>query len=120
MISKELLSEVFGVEVKGEILVQKEYDEMNGGELEWDVICFNFSKYPLHYVAHKCKEWAYENEFDIRSYVGKYQDSNTWFGSVLITSINFEKLNHRGFVEFTESEAIFKACQWILDNKGTK
>lgn len=74
----------------------------------------------IYELAHKCKEWAFKNEFDIRSYIGIYQNSNIWFGGALLTSLNFDKPNYRGFMDFTEPEVIFKACQWILDNKDSQ
>jgi hypothetical protein len=72
----------------------------------------------IHELAHKCKEWAKSLDYRILSGYDDCDDMETW--TVLI--------NHRYgeggcscddfFEAETESEAIFQACQWILDNKG--
>lgn len=108
--SKALLCVVFCERVEDEVSISKAWDEMNGIDLEWDEISFNFRSYPLHYVVHKCKEWAYDNGFWIQAYVDGRSYLTTRYQTVPYT----EDIK---FKEATEPEAIFKACQYILDNK---
>lgn len=76
----------------------------------------------IHELAHKCKEWAIKQGYSLHSCIhddGSYEryysicdilkplyDSSCLFDTLLKTT----EAN-------TELEAIFKACQWILDNK---
>ncbi len=114
MISKELLSEVLGFSIgncwnDGVLIVWKE-DGM--------------SDINIYELAHKCKEWAnsfgydlYSHRFDANasySYLdldikGIYRDCEVW---------RFSGNYLEEFEGDTEAEAIFKACQWILDKKG--
>ena len=108
MISKELLSEVFGVDIKDDPKIGFAYDDVNGIELEWKEVRFNFISYPLDYVAHKCKEWAYINGNLIMSGLFVFEGHKD--GVAHIDGM-------QKWYAPTEPEAIFKACQWILDNK---
>ena len=105
-ISKELLSEVLSIKVfteisendygKNNILVYWEFDGYHNH-------CRNINIYEL---AFKCKEWAYSKCNEIISYTEGCEIFQTQMG---------EKI--KDFYAETEIEAIFKACQWILDNK---
>jgi len=119
MVSKELLSEVFGVDIKDDPKIGFAYDDYNGVELEWQEVRFNFISYPLDYVANKCKEWALKHNYGIASSTDGYVDSviNGFSGIYVMQNPN-EILNE--FQADTEPEAIFKACQWILDNINKK
>jgi hypothetical protein len=110
MISKELLSEVLGIKYD---FVQNSYEGIN---------FLNYGNYSekgehinIHELAHKCKEWANEKEYAL--YSGKNDD--IW---IIATEEYFlgrpqGKLEARPeFTSDTEPEAIFKACQWMLDN----
>jgi hypothetical protein len=126
MISKELLKEV----------ILNEYDVLeitieNDGLLYWnggkettypyfliEPGCMN-----LYELAHKCKEWAYYKHdkmifqiayFPKRKYAIKDFDTplDEWFRKKITLSDMFGAE--------TEPEAIFKACQWILENKDKK
>lgn len=69
----------------------------------------------IYELAHKCKEWAYKEGFIIDTGFHKYyinQFKANCYGWVC-SNINIKQ----HFNECTEPEAIFKACQWILDNK---
>ena len=115
IISKELLSEVLGINVMSEIreddlcedniLIYWDFFEKRGNEGR------NINIYEL---AHKCKEWAYRYGCEIASY--KIQDSSEYRCLIGHNTINFNS-KKSGYYADTEPGAIFKACQWVLDNK---
>ena len=66
----------------------------------------------IHEFANKCKEWA-SNKLKLsvqsaKGYNGWYINVNSWNDSTF-KSKRFDNID-------TEPEAVFKACQWILDN----
>ena len=73
--------------------------------------------YNIYELAHKCKEWAvnlspnkhalssYPRWGDIRNY--KKTNGSYYICQHLVSGVQFEAES--------EPEAIFKACQWILD-----
>lgn len=67
----------------------------------------------IYELAHKCKEWAYKyHKIIINSRTtSKTKDINGY--AEIIKSCDYLY----GDYADTEVEAIFKACQWILDNK---
>ena len=115
MISKELLSEIlpfgdinslisYGLSSDGNILLQYEdTDEIIN----------------IYELASKCKEWATENKYTILT---ENMHPNGYFAYVLS---NKESIENYGYLKAikdiphnkTEPEAIFAACQWILENK---
>ena len=70
-------------------------------------------------MVHKCKEWATEKKYTILT---EDMHPNGYFAYVLS---NKESIENYGYLKAikdiphnkTEPEAIFAACQWILDNK---
>jgi len=115
-ISKELLSEVLGhkdtvdsvkystsyANMELGILYKKEYESYNL------VDCIN-----IYELAHKCKEWAWHQGFSIRSSV--FTEGSSIKGKVDLLE-NYTRSFEPVYGD-TEPEAIFKACQWVLDNK---
>lgn len=70
----------------------------------------------IHVLAHKCKEWAYKQGYVILSGHSAYGIGVFFCSCKGWLSENYDKrieINHN-----TEPEAIFKACQWILENKN--
>jgi len=67
----------------------------------------------IYELAHKCKEWAFRHT-DI--YSGQRHHAK---GSI-VENYCVISIHHEAFYADTEQSAIFKACQWILDNKETK
>lgn len=117
VISNELLSEVLGFEVKGNISVSKAYDYINGDELDWDELCFDGISYPIHYIAHKCKEWATLQGYFINT-GNRCDGTNRYDVFCGDASLDYEcDCDYLNAIFDTEPEAIFKACQWIHDNK---
>lgn len=107
MISTELLSEVLGIDVAKII----ENSDRNISIYERDFkypMSYNASAYltiNIHELAHKCKEWAHKLGFMVQSY-----QYNTKARVDLLKSCDIDEI----FIEETEPEAIFKACEWIL------
>ena len=103
-ISKELLSEVLYIEN----ILNIECNNLN--------VFYKFGdmEYPeqkginIHELANLCKEWAIEKGY-IVTVVNK-DDGLKW---VVTMTFNFIYV---GFHSDIESEAIFKSCQWVLDN----
>jgi hypothetical protein len=64
-----------------------------------------------------CKEWAFTNEYRIISqYIPKGTFTSSWAKVQNLVSDDTKYLFKCN--ENTEYEAIFQACQWILDNKN--
>lgn len=66
----------------------------------------------IYELAHRCKEWARDNEFFLRSfydYEGAfcYISAPAWVDKI--------EISKTGFCSESEPEAIFQACEWILE-----
>lgn len=144
MISKELLSEVLGKDILSARIEGKsaiytvDYETEEDGELTWIIAEFFINIYEL---ANKCKEWALSKKFQLHSgihtiarpkeeyYNKKSSDFNKciresyWFAklksSIYVTTKLCQHESSSDFLVYgaSEPEAIFKACQWILDNR---
>lgn len=113
-INKELLSEVLGI--NDIVHVQKE------GSCSIFISRANNPAYiiNIYEFTFKCKEWAFSKGYIISSgltpVLGVNKDG---WAEVFSSSTPLEgKLNT--FKQLSEPEAIFKACQWVLDNKENK
>lgn len=71
----------------------------------------------IYHFSNKCKEWA-EN----KGYIIFSKNKECLIYSIEEVYDVIECLNQYEdyFEADTECEAIFKACEWILDNKETK
>lgn len=117
MISKELASEVLGFEINtiytstgdlpknGICVVASTTNPVFKGRFRWDAI-------NIYELAHKCKEWAIANNYGILS--GFDWNKNPKADVAEINSLD----DSMEFIADTEPEAIFKACQWILENQS--
>lgn len=113
MISRELLSEVLGTKT---IQMNPILENNNmvgylvyGSQDTITQIRSNHKQINIYELAHKCKEWALKKGYILHSSLSTFtvmdkQDGISYYGN--------------GFDN--EPEAIFKACQWILDNKEIK
>lgn len=110
MISKELLSEVLGNKVESIRLVEK-YDGRIGGRVNDLHITFEdyVENINIYEIAYRCKEWAILKGYELHS---AWTDVNEAY-----LELYSKYLEERKFTTETETEAIFKACQWILGNK---
>ena len=110
MISKELLSEVLGINDIN--LILDENNEINYtryANITRGLRDVFINKYEL---AHKCKEWAFANGY----YLTIYNDA---IDVVLQSNCKIlENVTNDNFMY--DPNLVFKACQWILDNKGNK
>ena len=103
MISKELLSNVLNKNVSYFVVRQNEitytYDDCD-------------EDLNIYELAHKCKEWAYANNYNIES---------DYEGYTRLSTVDTSTIVSKGSItipfELSEPEAVFNDCQWILDNK---
>lgn len=115
MISKELFSEVLG---KVYMLkhIPSEPSLIRWYANDFDVKHEIYVSVNIYELAHKCKEWAFNNRYSILVDIlgiNNYQISmeNLTNGKPVYVKDSYNTI---------EPEAIFKACQWILDNNGIK
>jgi hypothetical protein len=110
MISKELLSEVLGKEVTNvEITMYGHFDISLKNDYGTEI-----NKYEL---SHKCKEWALtKGIYSIASglnFERKQLNDISYWASIQTKQGCLCDYHYSN----TEPEAIFKVCQWILENK---
>jgi hypothetical protein len=69
----------------------------------------------IHELAHKCKEWGVAQQLKHNFHISVA----THKGSEYSATIAYwsDQLKNESFRASSEPEAVFKACQWILDNK---
>ena len=122
MISIGLLSEVLNlVEVKG-IYDESDYTydlcdrELNYAErlIVFDTVGYNkYMIINIYELAHKCKEWAKLKYFiDIDSHSGCAR----WGAEAVSHNGRPSVFYEQVFIGRTETDAIFKACEWIMEN----
>lgn len=112
-ISKELLKEILGIRWN---------DSIRGGVAEekfaqvGNHIYFGYKGYNhwndainIHELAHKCKQWTFNNGY----YLTIYNDA---IDVVLQSNCKMVANITDGSFKY-EPMLVFKACQWILDNK---
>jgi hypothetical protein len=99
MISKELLSEVLKEPIQ--------QVEINYGDIIYSYSC-EAGRINIYEFAHKCKQWAKNHGYLLYSVPDL----------CIVKTFNLEHCVDFGLD--TEIESIFRACQWILDNKETK
>lgn len=101
MISKELFSEVSGIDIihcsKCKASSDLFYIDTNGGHY-----------INIYELGHKCKEWAKNKGYVVGTDLDKV---NIWSIKERIIVNHFEVY----FEDYLEFE--IKACQWILENK---
>ena len=124
MISKELLSEVLGFGVYQSI----RKDEYAYNDIKLNIIntelLYNYVN--IYELAYKCKEWAfYAYKISVSSFksgsfylkeFNQIKDNSEYWVELDTASIDCEiNINDSGiFKSYSEPEAIFKACEWIL------
>jgi len=101
MISKELLSKVLGINVH-----KVEQIDTSTIYYEWDYLSYeiNGTDINIYELAHKCKEWAYDNNWFIyerKTPIGTYE---------------YSALNRDGRISPSYND-LYILCQWILDNE---
>ena len=71
----------------------------------------------IYELAHKCKEWAYNQNYQLRSSYKSFEMGEAWCEVIARAPDNdiFLLMSNTG--ADTEAEAIFQACEWILNKK---
>ena len=120
MISRELLSEVLGVDYKDRLVDWFQIEDDNYLRTYYN--CGNYDnkgrptglgfEINIYELAHKCKEWAFNNGY----YLNIYNDA---IDVVLKKSCKIVENITDGSFKYSPM-LVFKACQWILDNKENK
>lgn len=112
--SKELLSEVLGCNIK-DIYKINSNPNFGNNELVYsisgvgDILSIN-----TYELAHKCKEWAKLKYFiDIDSHSGCAR----WGAEAVSHNGRPSVFYEQVFIGRTETDAIFKACEWIMEQK---
>ena len=132
MINKELLSEVLHgsriiIKDLGNMENCLEYvsycsiNEMNGTKHNenlpdnyYVVKADRWQEINIYELANKCKEWAHTYKLSVRSFNGY----GGWFCT--ISSWDDSTFKSKEFNATTEPEAIFKACDYILNELSNK
>jgi hypothetical protein len=122
--NKKLFEEVTGIKVEkirlirdGSIIQFETYQTHGVSDYE-PVMIENISTYVscsinIHHYAHKCKEWAAKQYYSVNS----GWSMTHWGGTYHVEVIREANKVLFSQSQDSEPEAVFKACQWILDNK---
>ena len=117
MISKKLLSEVLGVDLSNS---NNMLDPIPQGQERGSNTIFYWlpsedrfhsgSSINIYELAHKCKEWVSRQSY--------HMQTNLYLDGLYRVTITFKGMYDKEvFDEGTEYEAIFKACEWILNDR---
>jgi len=104
MISKELLSEILG-EVVDKNIVNKRFIIFK----EPKTMTSTSHYINIYELAHKCKEWAINKGYVVSSEIH--------YSGNCVSNVYMNIEDNQEFFGKLEPEVIFKACQWILDEK---
>ena len=112
-ISKELFENVMGIKLGNAHNTEQELLVTNQVAMFTDIKKTYKLGHPIdtiniYELAHKCKEWALKHHYKVISKPDNVP--GLWEAYV-----NLSLTSKHGEVADTEPEAIFKACQWILD-----
>jgi hypothetical protein len=112
-ISKELLSEALKCKVHHINI------EVHESTVVYHTVNPRYKDYPqpktinIHELMHLCKEWAYEQGYILTQ--AKRKASIRQYRISIHTKEHYQK--EKCFLEHSEPEACFLACEWILENK---
>ena len=116
-ISKELIKNVFNYDIDGFQIVGTD----KSTQLRvWKKGCeFHlYDSLDIHHFAFKCKEWAFSKGYIISSGLTPVLGVNKDGWAEVFSSSTPLDGKLRTFKQLSESEAVFRACEWIL--KGAK
>ena len=104
MISKELLAIVMDIDITiiGNINNRRWLDTIE----EFRPMGSSIHEFNIHELAYKCKQWASQHGYDLVCLKLQEWECMDWYDQ----STTIARGN-------TEPEAIFAACQWILDEQ---
>lgn len=119
IISKELLGKVLEI---GPIMMNPILEPGNrvgylvyGSQNTLQEVKNNHKQINLYELAHKCKEWAIKIDYKIESHIHFINKR-----IIGVASFNTQDNTTKFFQADTEPEAIFKACQWILEQRSNQ
>jgi len=119
VISKELLSEVLGKSKHGNIKWVGQTNIFgkykNILEYQRDNLTIEIEEINIHELSHKCKEWARNKHYIIVSALINNKDTARAKIKYSSKKDAFLDTETEYFNADTETEAIFKACQWIYE-----
>lgn len=106
--SKELINEVLSKEVEEERFIDSNsLTYVNSGIYE-DINIYEF--------AHMCKEWAFKQGYDLVCKRKYTLTRSTYYECNVEKLLNYIFYFEEEFSsEQSEQEAIFKACEWIME-----
>ena len=116
MTSKELLNKVLNIEIVSYQMKQKNilaYEYNKVSKNQWSGKTFCNRSINIYELAHKCKEWALSKGYIINSGATTSNDWSSTIYKVIKENPYIKELSHTWGQ--SENEAIFRACQWILD-----
>lgn len=121
-ISKELLSEVLGKRVHSTQTSKDNYTIDKNAIRVHFVDSMYFYDINIHELAHKCKDWLWNKNIDFTVLFSRCHSPCRRVVEVHLDKDIYSvgKSLHEGVFrgsDETELTAIFKACQFILDNK---
>lgn len=106
-ISKELLCKVLENDIcKYTIVSTAKTTQIRAWKKDAEM--WDYRSYDIHYLAHKCKEWAFSKKYELVSY-----PSILWKDYQCI-AIDRDGNRTEPFREDNEVQAIIKACEWLL------
>ena len=116
MISKELLSQIENLDIFSVEFLDKENIIHICGNYKDTEIHTEYS-INIHELAFKCKAWALTKEFELHS---KLEYDNKGMCNIERFKVH-PGMSYREIIKYTysdsEPEAIFKACEWILEQE---
>ena len=114
MISQELIDVVYPVDEVSECYVGTQENHIFGDRVVWfGKECNDVrSEIDINRVAHDCKEWASKHHYSVVSGWEMTHWGGAYRVDVYKNSSNI--LFSMSTIE-TESEAVFRACEWILE-----
>lgn len=109
VISKELLSEVYGSKVIDFLQDKVDYNQYGIFFEDGEMIVTN-----VYGLANKCKEWAFSKGYEVFS--GRHEKKEWTCDLYFHNAIHYDDYNiGLSYLSATEQEAIFIACEWILN-----
>lgn len=121
MISRKLIELILGDDNYQQRFkfIDPEYAEKQNNnyiQYRYDPVTQDYININAYQLAHKCKKWAFKQGYQLSSMIGGwYEDNAYWTYECFITDASQNSIM---YIEAdSEFEAIFKACDWILENK---
>ncbi|MCK5538726.1 MAG: hypothetical protein KAI79_18015 [Bacteroidales bacterium] len=114
MISKKLLSTVLEIPL----------DSIGDIHYKDSHVIYGVFTINVYQLMHKCKEWALIKDYQLSSSKPIVQDDEGkqvfnywWIASLFVFDGGYDSPKQvlSSFIGNTEPEAVFKACQWILE-----